>query len=104
MPGIPGGLERSRVLANSGKGRLRTLERMVFFDNVHLVLRTMLAEAAASLKLKGIDPIGPIRVRRRKKKTGKLVRSGGASRCDLAWALENTLLAKMLRDAVNDLV
>lgn len=101
---MPGGPERSRALANSGKGRLRTLERMVFFDNVHLVLRTMLAETAAPLKLKGIDLIGPIRVRRRKKKTGKLVRSGGASRCDLARALENTLLAKILGNAINDLI
>lgn len=59
MPGAPGGLKRSRVLANSGKDKFRTLERTVFFGNVHLVLRSMLTEAAAPLKSKGIDTIGP---------------------------------------------
>ena len=114
MPGVPGGLERSRVLARSGKGKLRALECTVFLGNVHLVLRTMLAEAVASLKLKGIDSFGPIRVRaktERELETGPKLNlkrngreSGGSSGRDLARSIENTLLAKMLRDAVNDLV
>lgn len=68
MPGVPGVLKRSRVLANSDKDKLRTLERTVFFGNVHLVLRSMLTEAVAPLKLKGIDSIGPVRVRKKKER------------------------------------
>lgn len=45
VPEVPGRPERSRVLAKSGKGKLRTLERTVFLGKIHLVLRSMLTEA-----------------------------------------------------------
>ena len=66
VPDVPGELDPSRVLANSGEGKPRTLERTVFLGNVHLVLGSMLTEAAAPLKSKGIDPIGPVGVRKKR--------------------------------------
>ena len=53
VPEAPGGPDRSRGFANSGKGKFSTLERTVFFGNVHLVLGSMLTEARLPMKLKG---------------------------------------------------
>ena len=59
VPEVPGGLDRSPVLANSGKGKLRTLERVVFLGNVYLAFGVHVNRGAPPMKLKARALVGP---------------------------------------------